>query len=132
MAGEDTLPPEGGSKPPDGERVAHYRLGEKLGEGGMGVVYRAFDLKLKRTVALKLVSVGQPRSVLRFRREARIIAQLRHPHIAEIYEFSEDPPYIAMRLVEGVPIDRAPGDRIRALRDVARAVQRAHELGVVH
>jgi hypothetical protein len=129
---EDTLPSSGPARPSRAETVGAYELIALIGEGGMGAVHKAFDPKLNRFVALKLLHRDQPMSLLRFRREARIIAQIHHPHIADIYEFSENPPFIAMRLIDGVHIDRAAGDRIAALRDAARAVHRANLLGVIH
>ena len=88
------------------ERIKQYRLSEKLGEGGMGVVYRAQDEELNRSVAIKLLSgkcAEDPSAVERFHREARITAALHHPHICTVYEFGDfaDHPYMVMELLHG-------------------------------
>src|SRR5450755_2747972 len=95
--------------PVTGKTVSHYRIGEKLGEGGMGVVYRAKDLKLGREVALKFLSAeitSDAVAVSRFEQEARAAAAINHPNICTVYEIGEDGslPYIAMELLEGETI----------------------------
>jgi serine/threonine protein kinase/Tol biopolymer transport system component len=127
-----------------GTTVARYRIEEKLGEGGMGVVWRATDTTLHRTVALKLLPEAfarDPERVARFEREARMLAALNHPNIAAIYGLESDGPlrFLAMeyvpgetlsdRLVRGaLPVPEA----IAIARRIADALESAHEKGVVH
>src|SRR5262249_45132756 len=85
-----------------GEAIGHYRITAKLGEGGMGEVYRAHDTKLKREVALKVlpeVFARDPGRMIRFQREAEVLASLNHPNIAHIYGVEDCA--LAMELVEG-------------------------------
>src|SRR5215212_11336900 len=93
-------------KPLPVKTIAHYRIIEPIGAGGMGAVYKAFDSKLQRVVALKLLPaeyVSQPDRRRRFFQEARAASALNHPHIRTIYEVGEDDgkPYIAMEYVQG-------------------------------
>src|SRR5215472_19194945 len=93
-------------KPIAEQSIAHYRIIEPLGAGGMGAVYKAYDKKLQRVVALKLLPseyVSQDDRRRRFFQEARAASALNHPHILTIYEVGEDDgkPYIAMEYVEG-------------------------------
>jgi tetratricopeptide (TPR) repeat protein/tRNA A-37 threonylcarbamoyl transferase component Bud32 len=116
-----------------GQRVGHYQIQEKLGEGGMGVVYKARDTRLGRNVALKFVKAQFSR---RFEREARAVAVLNHPHIATLYEVGEHEgvPYLAMELVGGRPL-RGPLPVKQAIEygiQMADALGAAHAAGTVH
>ncbi len=126
------------------ERIKQYRLSEKLGEGGMGVVYRAQDEELNRSVAIKLLSgkcAEDPSAVERFHREARITAALHHPHICTVYEFGDfaDHPYMVMELLNGQTLnellDGWPLEISRLLDiaiQVADALSVAHASGIIH
>jgi serine/threonine protein kinase/Tfp pilus assembly protein PilF len=127
-----------------GSTISHYRILEKLGEGGMGVVYRAEDMKLKRVVALKflpqtLTADSQARE--RFMREAQAAAALNHPSICTIHEVDERDghTFIVMECVEGedlrARICTGPfefGDILNIAIQVAEGLARAHELGIIH
>jgi serine/threonine protein kinase len=131
-----------------GRKFAHYIILEKLGEGGMGVVYKAEDTKLHRPVALKFLSPSFPADEPqreRFQREAQTAASLLHPNIATIFELnevSEDTPralYIAMEYVEGEPLSELlkngplPEEQVHSIAvQLARGLLAAHEHGVVH
>jgi Tol biopolymer transport system component len=117
------------------QTIAHYRILSKLGEGGMGEVWRATDTKLNRDVAIKILphALSQdPDRMARFSREAQVLASLNHPNIAAIYGVEERA--IVMELVEGETL-RGPLPLETALpiaRQIADALEYAHEKGVVH
>jgi tetratricopeptide (TPR) repeat protein len=124
--------------------VAHYRLLDSLGEGGMGVVFRAEDLRLGREVAVKLLRTDAGTSaewLARFEREARLASSLQHPHICTIHELGEHEgqPFIAMERLEGRTvrqlIESGPLPVRRVLdfaRQVADALDAAHRRGIIH
>src|SRR5215203_4283399 len=124
--------------------IAHYRIVEPIGAGGMGAVYKAYDNKLQRTVALKLLPpeyVSQDDRRRRFFQEARAASALNHPHILTIYEVGEDDgsPYIAMEYVEGETLRQkiqSKGLQLSETLDIAiqiaSGLARAHELGIIH
>ncbi len=127
-----------------GEALGHYRILEKIGEGGMGVVYRAHDTRLKRAVALKLLRPEVATNVdrlARFQREAHLLAALNHSNIAAIHGLEEDAGivFLVLELVEGDTLAQriARGavqtrDAIDIARQIARAMEEAHEKGIVH
>jgi serine/threonine protein kinase len=131
-------------KPLPVKTIAHYRIVEPIGAGGMGAVYKAYDNKLQRVVALKLLPseyVSQDDRRRRFFQEARAASALNHPHILTIYEVGEDEgrPYIAMEYVEGDTIRQKitkNGLQLREVLDIgiqlASGLARAHELGIIH
>src|SRR4051812_4634178 len=129
---------------PVGKTISRYRIAERLGAGGMGVVYRARDERLNRDVALKLLSGAAPADdsgTQRFVREAQLAATLNHPNIVTIYEVEEADGFhfIAMEFVEGetlrARLARGPlelDEVIRIGADVADALDAAHSVGLIH
>src|SRR3954468_5646361 len=122
------------------ETIAHYRIMEPLGKGGMGAVYKAYDKKLQRIVALKVLPpeyVAQQDRRRRFYQEARAASALTHPHILTVYEVGEDDgtPYIAMEFVEGETLRQKIKANALLLKEaigialqIAAGLARAHEL----
>jgi len=127
-----------------GQTISHYRILGHLGGGGMGVVYRAEDVKLGREVALKFLPADRssdPAAEERFRREARAASALSHPNICTIYEIEtvDGRDFIAMELLEGETVQQrlaGPGfaiDEVRVLgRQIAEALEAAHVRGILH
>ena len=132
-----------------GQVISRYRILGKLGEGGMGVVYRAVDTRLDRQVALKLLpaeAVEDPERKWRFIREAKAASALNHPNIVTIYDIDSAPlgegepvDFIAMECVEGTTLDRVLGERRLTVDEalgfatqIAGALAAAHSAGIVH
>lgn len=127
-----------------GKTISHYKIINKLGEGGMGVVYRAKDTKLDREVALKFLpanQVGAGEDQQRFEQEAKAAAKLSHANIATVFEINEHEglTFIAMEYIDGETlsdlVQRRPlkiKDAIKIARQIAEGLHSAHEQGIVH
>ena len=131
-----------------GTKISHYQIAAKLGQGGMGVVYRAWDQKLQRTVALKFLSSGEKANphAARFHQEALAVSALNHPNIATIYDIDdgEGRPFLALEYLPGGTLEsaldqlRAAGQQISLEQGLDYAIQladalaHAHAHGVIH
>ncbi len=127
-----------------GQTISHYRITAKLGEGGMGAVYRAEDVKLQREVALKFLPgdlAADAEARKRLVKEARAASRLNHPNIGTIYEVSDegDTPFIAMELVKGESLKQMlqrgsvrPEQLLEIARQIAEGLNEAHRAGVLH
>src|SRR6516164_7005212 len=127
-----------------GTQLGSHEITALLGKGGMGEVYRARDLKLKREVAIKILPVEFSRDadrLSRFQREAEVLASLNHPNIAAIYDLQEadETQYLVMELVEGetladriargpIPVEQA----LDIAKRICEALEAAHERGIIH
>jgi serine/threonine-protein kinase len=128
----------------NGVCIPGYEIVSELGRGGMGVVYKARHLALKRLVALKMIVAGEQASsdqVQRFRREAEAVARLQHPNIVQIHEVGEHDtrPYFSLECVDGGSLAQklngtplAPAEAARTVETLAHAVHAAHQCGIVH
>ena len=126
------------------QTISHYKITDKLGEGGMGVVYKAEDTNLKRPVALKFLAahlLGDEDIKARFRREAEATAALNHPNVCHVYEINEveGKTFIAMAFLEGEPLEKKIESGPLKLKDAldiaiqtAQGLEAAHEKGIVH
>ncbi len=149
-AAEESIPDGGHSLAPPRQpdeigRLGGYRILKELGRGGMGVVYQAEDLKLKRPVALKVMMPGlaaAPDQRQRFLREAQAMAAVRHDHVVTVFEVNEDRgvPFLAMEFLTGMPLDQwlKSGRKttltqvLRIGREVAEGLAAAHAIGLIH
>ncbi|MEM7800328.1 MAG: protein kinase [Chloroflexota bacterium] len=123
------------------KKIGRYEIKEFLGEGGAGTVYKAWDPAVQRDVAVKLLTAKSSEQRARFQREARLLAQMTHPHVVTVYDFGEhdDVPYIVMRYMDGGSLrdlleqKRLSNDEVvRIMRKVAGGLDEAHALGIVH
>jgi serine/threonine protein kinase len=127
-----------------GQTLGHYRIEAKLGEGGMGVVYKARDTHLDRFVAIKVLppeKVADPERKRRFVQEAKAASALNHPNIITVHDISQADgvTFIAMQCVEGKALDQLIGrkglrlnDALRYAAQIAGALAKAHAAGIVH
>src|ERR1041384_2120093 len=132
------MPKTGTMTPPSS--IAHYRITSKLGEGGMGVVYRATDTKLGRDVAIKVLPdsfASDHERMARFTREAQVLASLNHPNIAAIYGVEDRA--LVMELVDGQTLAERLGagqilldEALPIARQITEALEYAHSRGIIH
>jgi serine/threonine protein kinase/tetratricopeptide (TPR) repeat protein len=134
----------GGRWLPPGARLGPYEIHSRIGEGGMGVVYRAYDPRLDRKVAIKLLwpeMAADPKARERLRREARAAAALDHPYICKIFEIGEDGDalFLVMEFIAGITLHRhlqegrmPLSDALRVAGEIAEALQEAHARGFLH
>ena len=124
----------------DGRRLGPYELGEEIGRGSMGVVYKAWQRGLKRFVAVKVISAGRE-AAARFRNEATAVARLQHANIVQVYEVGEDEgrPYLVLEFLSGGSLAQklqgkpySPREAAQLVIPLARAIDYAHQQGVVH
>ena len=127
-----------------GQKLLHYEIVEKLGEGGMGVVYKARDTHLDRFVAIKVLppeKVADAGRKARFVQEAKAASALNHPNIVTVHDISSDggTDFIAMEYVAGKTLDRLIprngmqlGEALKAAAQIADALARAHQAGIIH
>jgi serine/threonine-protein kinase len=127
----------------DARKLGQYTLGEKLGEGGMGVVYRASHAMLRRPAAIKLLANGGDTSLVRFEQEVQVLAGLNHPNIVTVHDYGRTADgsfYYAMELLDGMDVEKLvvadgpqPPERvIHIVRQVARGLDEAHNVELVH